>query len=76
MVHGVLHIEFCLTAIMAQVNCSVLNRASNKTVFPWSISVESGVTVQQFCDEKIRYASKNCSKNDPFCLHCTATAFS
>ena len=39
---------------MALVNCSVLNRTSNKTVLPWSImSVESGVTVQQFYDEKV-----------------------
>ena len=39
---------------MALVNCSVLNRTLNKTVLPWSIiSVESGVTVQQFYDEKV-----------------------
>ena len=39
---------------MALVNCSVLNRTSNKTVLPWSIMfVESGVTVPQFYDEKV-----------------------
>ena len=40
---------------MALVNCSVVNRTSNKTVLPWSIvsAGESGITVQQFYDEKI-----------------------
>ena len=39
---------------MALVNCSVCNCTSNKTVLPWSImSVEGGVTVQQFYDEKV-----------------------
>ena len=40
---------------MALVNCSVLNHALNKMILPWSIlSVErSGVTIQQFYDEKI-----------------------
>ena len=40
---------------MAIVNCSVVNRTSNKTVLPWSIvsAGESGITVQQFYDEKI-----------------------
>jgi len=37
---------------MALVNCRVRNCTSNKTVFTWSImSVEGGVTVQQFYDD-------------------------
>ena len=52
---GALHLEFLSrVALMALVNCSVRNCTSNKTVFPWSImSVEGGVTVQQFNDEKV-----------------------
>ena len=40
---------------MALVNCSVVNRTSNKTVLPWSIlsAGESGITIQQFYAEKI-----------------------
>ena len=40
---------------MALVNCSVVNRTLNKTVLPWSIlsAGESGITIQQFYDEKI-----------------------
>ena len=40
---------------MALVNCSVVNLTLNKTVPPWSIlsAGESGITIQQFYDEKI-----------------------
>ena len=39
---------------MVLVNCSVRNCTLNKTVLPWSImSVEGGVTVQQFYDKKV-----------------------
>ena len=40
---------------MCLVNCCVVNRTSNKTIFPGSIlsTGECGVTVQQFYEEKI-----------------------
>ena len=52
---GGLHLEFLShVALIALVNCSVCNCTSDKTVLPWSIiSVEGGVTVQQFYDEKV-----------------------
>lgn len=51
-----LEINYFFVAIgMALVNCSVVNRTLNKTVLPWSIlsAGESGITIQQFYDEKI-----------------------
>ena len=40
---------------MSMINCSVFEWSTNQTLLPWCImSVgESGVTVQQFYDEKI-----------------------
>ena len=40
---------------MALVNCSVVNRTSNKTVLSWSIlsAGESGITIQQFYDKRM-----------------------
>ena len=51
-----LEIDYFFVAIgMALVNCSVVNCTSNKTVLPWSIlsAGESGITIQQFYDEKV-----------------------
>ena len=51
---------------MVSVNCSVFNRSSDKTFFPWSI-VSLGVpdiTVQQFYDEKVLHCLVEQSKQE------------
>ena len=51
---------------MVSVNCSVFNRSSDKTFFPWSI-VSLGVpdiTVQQFYDEKVLHCLIEQSKQE------------
>ena len=48
--------------------------ASGWDLWVWLLCI--GVVSVCCCIKEVRYASKNCSKNGPFRLRCTATAFS
>ena len=53
---GELHVEFSQVLVtMSLVNCCVVDKTTNRTIFPWSIlsTGESEVTVWQLFEDKI-----------------------